>query len=253
MKIPVWRSVAGSATLLRFLLLLAILKVPLKADSLSEVFARMDKVAAQFKSMTADITDVEHTAVVNDDSTMKGVYRIRRAKGETRMLIEFTGPDAKSIQLEGSQARVYYPKIKTVQVYDIGDKRNLIDEFLLLGFGATSNEIKASYDVSAVGAENIGGQPATHIKLVPKSKDVLQRLKQADLWIGDSGSLVGLPVQQKFITSGAGDFKLVTYSNVKLNAPLSDRDLKLKTAGGVQIQQMQKSFRFGTTRAPYYS
>jgi outer membrane lipoprotein-sorting protein len=231
---------SGMPVAFRCLIVLTAVSSALMADPLSNTLARMDTAARGFKSMTADIVDLEHTAVVNDDSTLKGTYKIRRNKGETRMLIEFTGAEAKSISLEGSQAKVYYPKINTEQVYNIGAKKSLVDEFLLLGFGASGDDLKASYDVTYAGAENIGGQPTSHIKLVPKSKDVLQRLKQAELWIADSPPLAGLPLQQKFTTSGAGDFKLVTYSNVKLNPSLSDRDLKLKTASGVQIQQMQQ-------------
>jgi outer membrane lipoprotein-sorting protein len=225
---------------LRWLMIFGALVRLAAADPLGDVFARMDKAAPQFKGMTADITDVEHTAVVNDDSTMKGTYKVKRNKGETRMLIDFTGADSRTISLDGSQVRIFFPKIKTVQVYSIGDKRHLIDEFLLLGFGATSDAIRAEYDVSYAGADNIGGQPASHIRLIPKSPEVLKQLKQAELWIANSGEMAGTPVQEKLVTSGAGDFKLVTYSNVKLNPPLGDRDLKLNLPKGVQIQQMQK-------------
>ncbi|HWE50898.1 MAG TPA: sigma-E factor regulatory protein RseB domain-containing protein [Bryobacteraceae bacterium] len=211
----------------------------LSAQTLNDVMARMDKTAPQFKSMMADMRRKVHTAIVNDDSMDNGTIKVKREKaGETHMLIELTGPDAKSVSFDGKEARIYYPKIKTVQVYNAADKRDLIDDFLLLGFGNTSAELKAKYDVSFKGAENIDGKPTTHIQLLPKSKEVLRRLKRADLWISDA---TGLPVQQQLFFAASGDYMLVTYSNVKLNPPSSELgslDLKLPKKG-VHIEHPQ--------------
>ncbi len=212
--------------------------LPLGAQSLNDLLARLDKAAPGFKSMSADIQRVVHTAVINDDSTESGTMKLKRQKlHDTRMLIEFTKPDAKAIALAEDTVSVYYPKIKTVQIYDVGDKKNLIDQFLLLGFGATSPELKEAYDLSWVGVETVSGQSTGHIQLVPKSKDVLARLKKADLWISDAN---GLPVQQKFVTSSAGDSMVVTYSNLKNNPALADGALKLNYPKGVQIQHPQR-------------
>ena len=115
---------------------------------------------------------------------------------------------------DSATVSIYYPKIKTVQVYQVGDKRALVDQFLLLGFGATSMELKTAYDVSWVSAEKIEGQPTSHIQLIPKSKDVQQRLKKAELWIADT---TGLPAQQRFtLHPRRATSCLSTYTNVKI-------------------------------------
>src|ERR1019366_10326640 len=159
----------------------------LGAQTLNDVYLRLDKAAPGFKSMTADIQRVVHTAVINDDARETGTIKLKRQKvHDTRMLIEFTAPDPKSVALADDNVSVYYPKIKTVQIYNVGEKRNLIDQFLLLGFGATSAELEEAYNVTLAGSENVAGQSTSHIQLVPKSKEVLLRLKQADLWISDS-------------------------------------------------------------------
>jgi outer membrane lipoprotein-sorting protein len=223
----VWRSLA---VVLSF-------SVPLGAQSLNDVYLRLDKAAPAFKSMSADIQRVVHTAVINDDSKETGTIKLKRQKPhDTRMLIEFTTPDPKSVALADSTVSVYYPKIKTVQIYDVGDKRNLIDQFLLLGFGATGAELQEAYDVTWAGSENIAGQSTSHIQLTPKSKEVLMRLKKADLWISDAN---GLPARQKFLTSSTGDYMVVTYSNLKHNPVLADGALKLSYPKGVQIQHPQ--------------
>ncbi len=207
----------------------------LSAEPLSDVFARMDKAAAEFKGLTADVKNDTYVAMVKDHDLQQGSIRLKRGKKDTNMLIDFTGTEARTISLDGGQVRVFYPKTKQVQVWDVSNKRGLIDQFLLLGFGASSSEIKESYDVSFVGAEPVGGQPASHIKLVPKSADVLKQLRQAELWISDAS---GMPLQQKFVTSSTGDYKLVTYSNMKTNPVPSAQDLQLKLPKGAQIQKM---------------
>jgi outer membrane lipoprotein-sorting protein len=163
-----------------------------------------------------------------------GTIKARRDKShDTRMLIEFTGADPKSVSLDGASVSVYLPKSKTVQVYDVGARRGLVDQFLLLGFGASSAELTEKYEVTLIGAEKIGNENTWHLQLVPKSADALQRLKKAELWIGESN---GLPAQQRFVTSSTGDFTLVTYSNMKLNQPLADGALKLNYPKGVTVE-----------------
>jgi outer membrane lipoprotein-sorting protein len=219
---------------LRFLTIVCALAIPLSAQSLDDIFARMDKTAAQFKAVTADIKRVVHTAVINDDIIETGTIKVKRDKPhETRMLIELTKPDPKIMWFGGTEASVYYPKIKTVQVYDIGAKRSLVDQFLLLGFGATSAELKETYNITWLGTETIDGQQTGHIQLVPKSPDLLRQLKKAELWISTA---TGLPVQEKIVTSASGDYMLVTYSNTKLNPSLSDSSLKANYPKGVQIE-----------------
>lgn len=212
--------------------------VPLSAQSLEGVFSHLDKSAAGFKTLTADIKQTAHTAVVNDDSAESGTIRLKRVKaGETHILVDFTSPAAKSVSIAAGDVSIYIPKAKTVQIYDLRSKRSILEQGMLLGFGATSAEIKAAYEVTYVGQETIAGQPAGHIRLVPKSKEVLQSLKAADLWISD---FLGVPVQQKFLTSGTGDYTLILYTNLKINPSLSDKDLKLNVPKGVQTQQIGK-------------
>ena len=207
------------------------------ADPLSDVYARLDKLAPNFKGMTADLKDLVHTAIVNDDTVNSGSMKLKRAKpNDTRILLEFTSPDPKAISVEGVQIKIYLPKANVIQVYDASTKRGAVDQALRLGFGFSSAELKESYDISYVGSEAIAGQTTDHIKLIPKSNEVRQYVQQADLWIGPSG----LAVQQRFATSASGDYRLATYSNQKLTNSLSDKDLQVKTHKGVQVTQVGK-------------
>jgi hypothetical protein len=47
--------------------------------------------------------------------------------------------------------------------------------------------------------------------------------------------LGGVSVQQKFIEPSSGDYRVATYSNIKVNTPLSDNVFALKTKPNPKI------------------
>jgi outer membrane lipoprotein-sorting protein len=201
-------------------------------DPLTDVFARMDKIAQAFKAVTGDIKRDVYTAIIDDHQKDMGTMKAKRDRSQdTRMLIEFTSPDSRLIALDGTSAKIYTPKLKTEQDFDIS--KGLVDQFLLLGFGASSADLKEHYDTSFIGTEKLGSETTWHLLLIPKSKEVLKNLKKAELWISQTS---GLPVQEKLFTSSTGDFELITYSNVKLNPSLADSSLKLKVPNGVTVE-----------------
>ena len=201
-------------------------------DPLADAFARMDKIAAQFKAVTADIKRDVYTVIINDHENGLGNIKAKRDKShDTRMLIEFTSPESRILAIDGTSAEVYTPTLKTVQQVDI--KKGLVDQFLLLGFGASAAELKEHYTVTFIGIEKLDSETTWHLLLVPKSPEVLKNLKKAELWLGQTS---GLPVQEKLFTSSTGDYQLYIYSNVKLNPPLSDGAVKLKYPNGVTVE-----------------
>ena len=207
-----------------------------RAQSLNDVLSALDSGARKFKSMQASVKDDDYTALVSDHSVQSGTIKVKKAAATTLMWLEFTGPAAKTISLDATTVKVFNPKANVVQVYDIGNRRSLIDQYLLLGFGATSDDLKKSYTISYVGSEKIAGQQAGNIQLIPKSPEQQRQLSKVNLWISTS---LGLPVKQKFWTGTAGDYKELTYSGVKLNPSLSDKDLQLKTPKNVQIEHVE--------------
>lgn len=203
-------------------LALLILCSPVTAQSLDDVLARIDRSAPQFKSMSADMKSDMHTAIVNDDTIDNGTIKVKRERADLLARMEFT--DGKQVSFDGKTVSIYYPKIKTEQIYNLGNNKALLDELLLLGFGSTGAELKKGYDVSWKGVETVAGKPADRLQLIPRAKELLSHLKRVDLWFPEGS---GIPVQQQFLTSASGDYRLVTYSNIKLNPNIDSGSLKL--------------------------
>jgi outer membrane lipoprotein-sorting protein len=217
-------------------LLWATAAFPAPTDSLDDVLARMDRAAGSFKAFSADLQSVAYTAVINQDDTDSGSILLKRTKHGMDMLVDFTAPNRKSIALRDHKLEIYYPKQQTIEEYDISRYRALLEQFMLIGFGTSGKELPEAYNMKVLGTETVGGQRSTRLELVPKSAEVLKNLKKLELWISDANTY---PVQQKFYLA-AGDYKLVTYTNVKMNPPLGDSDLKLKVPKDTKRMLPQK-------------
>lgn len=207
------------------------------APDLNTVLARIDKAGASFRSMSAKVKRVSHTAVINEDNIDSGTMLVKRPKAhDLRMLIDVTEPDPRTVAFEGRKVEVYYPKIQTVQQFDVsGKNRVLADQFFLIGFGTSRADLEAAYTMRALGEETIGGEKADRLELIPKSKEVLQHLTKFELWI----SAAGYPIQQKFYFPG-GDYQLATYSDVKINPEISESAMKLHLPKNVKREYPQK-------------
>jgi outer membrane lipoprotein-sorting protein len=206
-------------------------------NPLAATMARMDKAAATFRGLSANVRKVSHTAVINEDTVDTGTILVRRPKPrEQRVRIDFEPPNTKQIAISGRTAQIYYPKTNSVEEYDLGKYKGMVDQFLLLGFGSNSRELESAYSIRLGGPENVAGQKATKIELIPKSADILVYLKRVDLWISDD---MGIAVQQKLYEPG-GDYLLASYTNVKLNPEISDSALKLNLPKDVHREYPQK-------------
>jgi outer membrane lipoprotein-sorting protein len=127
-------------------------------DPLAAVLARMDATAAKFKGIKADMKYVTHTEVIDKDEIDLGTIAVKRnAKSkDLHMLVDFQQPDAKKVLVTGSKAWLYILKTPNeVQEYDLSRKfRGMLDQYLLLGFGSNSRELRDAYIVKL-------GEPAT--------------------------------------------------------------------------------------------
>ena len=67
------------------------------------------------------------------------------------MLINLTEPDPKTVAFQGHTVEIYYPKMQTVDEFDVSKYRELLEQFFLLGFGTSRADLQASYNLRWVG------------------------------------------------------------------------------------------------------
>jgi outer membrane lipoprotein-sorting protein len=218
--------------LLVFTLLIFAQRLP--ADALDSVLARMDESAAQFHGMSANLTMVIHTAILDDNTTETGTIKMQKSKNGTEALIDFTGEkDQRTIGFFDKTIQIYFPKLNLVQVYKLGKKSSLLDQYLLLGFGTSGKDLTKGYNVQLTGTEQVQGQSTSKLLLVPKDAGVKEQISKVEIWFPANS---GYPVQQKFYNP-SGNSRLVTYSNFQLNPALGS--LKLNPPPNAKVEYPQ--------------
>src|SRR6202051_4798233 len=201
--------------------------------TLDNILKQMDVQAAGFQSLTADLERTKVTVVVNDKSTESGQIIVRR---DDKMRIEVTQPDARTILRDGENFYIYNPKIHRVEEYNIGKKKSLVDQFLLLGFGTSGSSLKESYTVAVQGEETFDGHKVVRLELLPKTNDVRKQLSKIQLWLDES---TWLPLQQQFFETGSGDYSIIHYRNIVRNARIPDGEFKPHWPHGTTVVQPQ--------------
>ena len=210
---------------------------PAVADDggLHDLQARMDAAAKNFQSMTARVTYLNHTDVLDDNSTETGTVTMKKVQaGDVQGRIDFELPDKKTVTIEARRVQIYLPKIKTVQIFDLGKHGEKLDQFIMIGFGTSGKQLATDYTMKVLGNDTVKGpQPVQAIKLelTPNTAEAREYLKKLELWIPVTGD--PYPIQEK-ISQPSGDYRLVNYSGMKINPPLKADALELKLPPGVK-------------------
>jgi outer membrane lipoprotein-sorting protein len=208
--------------LVPFVLCALACSAPVFGESLSAILARMDQAAPSFKGVTANLVLVNYTAILGDTTTERGTLKMQRWKPtDVRAIIDFSAlpENARVVSFQGKALKIYYPNTREVQEYPVGKNADVLNQFLLLGFGSSGKDLQANYVISENGSETIAGKSTTKLKLVPKDADLKSKLSEVELWIPPDATY---PLQQKFSESKAsGNYRQVTYSNVQLNPQMT--------------------------------
>jgi len=205
----------------------------LRAEEISTILRRMNEAAQGFHGMAADVEMVTFTAIIDSKITEDGSLKILKTKsGDFRAVVDFSHvkDSAREIGLAGKTVRTYFPNAKCFQDYDLGKNGDLINQFLLLGFGASGDELSKSYTISSEGTEKIADLTATKLLLIPKDAKVKEKLAKVELWIPEGQSN---PVQQQFFEEPSGNYRKMTYSRNQLNPPIHG-NLEIKLPSGTQ-------------------
>jgi outer membrane lipoprotein-sorting protein len=184
------------------------------------VLRMMDSSAKSFKSLTADLEYIKYTAVVKDTSTETGQLFVRR---DQKMRIEIAQPDKRTILRSGESLYFYNPKLNRVEEYNLGKNHAMVDQYLLLGFGTKSEELRKSYEISLTGEEDLDQRKTVVLELTPKSENLRAQISKIQMWIDEAS---WLPLQQKFYESTGGDYFISHYTKIKENLKLGEPTFK---------------------------
>jgi outer membrane lipoprotein-sorting protein len=213
---------------------------PADPAALDAVLKKMDAVAANFTTAQANFQWETYQKVIDevvDDQT--GVIYYRKSNKQIEMMAEVkrAGSSASSMKdepkfvlLSGGKVRLYQPKTDQVTEFDLGKNQSDFESYIVLGFGASGQDLQKNFDVTYMGPETIDGVKTAKLQLIPKSQKVKNTYSQIFLWIDLDR---GVSVQQQLFQP-QGDYRLAKYSQIKLHEKISDDVFKLKTTSKTQ-------------------
>ncbi len=206
------------------------------ADDLQRVLAKLDATSEKFKSAQGDLVwDNVQTQPIEDKDSQAGTVFVERKAGQLKMALHLKTDQGRPIQKDMVYAeglfKLYEPKIKQMQVFRAGANKAQFDTFLTLGFGGSGKELLKVWQVSYAGADTVDGHPTDKLELIPREEAVRKNFVKIVLWIDRE---TGLALkQQSFDTSG--NYRVVSYHNLKLNGPIPAEAFEIKTAPGTQM------------------
>lgn len=203
------------------------------APPLGEILARMDDNSKHLRTLSANLEYTTVTVVVNDKSTEYGQLFFHKSK-TPEILLNFQKPDPKVILVKKNKGEIYLPKSNQIQEYDLERHSELVQQFLLLGFGTETSSLKKSYDMKLLGEEDVNGDTTAVLELTPLNENVAAQLVKVQIWISEES---WLPVQQKFFEAD-GDYLETRYTNVKVNRELPPSTFQIPAAKGAKRVKM---------------
>lgn len=195
--------------------------------TLETVLNSLNREAKDFHSLTADVERTKVTVVVNVKSTENGTLWVRGDK----MRLELKAPDPRTVLRVGDTIFVYTPGLKQVEEYDLGKHRDLVNEFLLLGFGTSGRDLEKGFLVTLIGETVLDRQKTVLLELTPKANDARNQIARIRLWLDQSS---WLPIQQEFFETGTDDYFIIRYTNMARNPEIPDSRFKPRWPKGTQ-------------------
>jgi outer membrane lipoprotein-sorting protein len=175
--------------------------------------------------MEASIERVDFNNLAEDESRERGKIFFARKAAETRIRIDITAPREETILIDKGKLLVFSPKIKQLKERSLeGSQQHDLTEFLLVGFGQSSADIRKLYDPSVKGTEDINGKKTTILELKPKTgSSAAKEITSIVLWLDQNR---WVPVRAK-ITQPSKDSTTVNYLDIKMG-PAKDSAFNLE-------------------------
>lgn len=193
---------------------------------------KLNQSAKNFRTASADFEfDTNQTDPVPDTDVMKGTAYYERKGSSFQMAAHIrtdNGKDAaKTYTFSGGVLKLDEPGPN--QVTTIAQASKFTD-YVMLGFGASGDELAAKWEISDLGAETVGGVQTEKLGLVAKDPGVRKNIPKVTIWMDLSRAV---SVKQVW-DQGQGRSRENTYTNIKVNQALPKDAFTFKTDSKTQ-------------------
>lgn len=199
--------------------------------TLEQVLTKMDQVGGSLRSMTSSISQKRWTDILQEfDQGESGRFFFLKDKDELHLRKDVAKPQENTLVISEGKLLFYQPKIKQLQKYDLGERRDRA-EFLLLGFSSNKQALKEAYQIRLGEKETVQGRETYPLELTPRSESLSAYFSQIVLWIDTT---LWVPIQQKLVEP-TRDYLLIHFEDIDLNPDISKSRFDLKLPKDVQV------------------
>ena len=129
----------------------------------------------------------------------------------SRIVLRYAQPDDRVVLIDGDTLTLSWPSRNVRQSKDIGAAQKRIQKYFV---DSSPNELRSHFTVAAHEAAD---RPGTYqVDMVPKRKQIQEGLSKLELWVDRESQLMSA----MRMTFPNGDTKLMTFTDVRPNAPV---------------------------------
>ena len=160
------------------------------------------------KTLTASFVETTTSTLLTRPLVASGTLAVERP---SRIALRYIQPDERIVLIDGDTMTMSWPSRNVRQSKDIGAAQKRIQKYFV---DTSPDELRSHF---TIGAREADDRPGTWlVTMVPKRKQILEGLARLDLWVDRTTQLM---VAMK-MTFPNGDTKLMTFTDVKPNAPI---------------------------------
>lgn len=198
---------------------------------LTGVLSKMQAAHRNLRSMRAGMAQVRHNPQIGSTETDYGTLIYKPgAKGKSKLRIDYTRPDQKSVAVLGENLVFYQPRINQVLKTTLSKaaKGKTSSYSALVGLDGSLETLTRDYNVDYVKDELVNGETATRLQLIPKVSGTFSRI---DLWVSNKS---WLPVQYQMFERN-GDSTLVKFTGMEVNPTIADAAFNVNIPSGTKV------------------
>lgn len=198
---------------------------------LTGVLSKMQTAHRNLRSLRTGMAQVRHNPQIGSTETDYGTLIYKPgAKGKSKMRIDYTRPDQKSVSVLGENLVFYQPRINQVLKTTISKaaKGKTSSYSALVGLDGSLESLTRDYNVDYVKDELVNGKQTTRLQLIPKASGTFSRI---DLWVSNE---FWLPVQYQMFERN-GDSTVVKFTGMEINPTIADAAFNVNIPSGTKV------------------
>jgi outer membrane lipoprotein-sorting protein len=202
-----------------------------KPQLLTGILNKMERAHQEMKSLKAEMVQQKTNSQIGITDTDFGaiIYKPAEGKSKGKLRIDYIKPTKDIIALVGENFTYYQPRINQALKSTLAKASKGRTGMSVFRFGLDSSlkSLVDTYNIDYLKDEEINGQPATVLRLIPKSNG---QVASVDIWVLQNG----LPSQWKVVERN-GDHTIFTLKNLELNANIPDSAFNVNIPDGTKI------------------